>query len=63
MTTSSPRFVACPGCGTPVAWTPESRFRPFCSKRCKLLDLAGWANETYRIVGTSDEESPRENTD
>ena len=43
------RTVACPTCGAPVPWTPESKFRPFCSERCKTIDLGAWANESYRI--------------
>ena len=39
----------CPRCGAPVAWDPQSPFRPFCSERCKLLDLGAWASESYRI--------------
>jgi endogenous inhibitor of DNA gyrase (YacG/DUF329 family) len=34
-----------------VEWTPENRFRPFCSERCKLIDLGQWANEGYRVPG------------
>jgi len=41
--------VACPQCGKEVAWGPESPYRPFCSERCKLIDLGQWANENYRI--------------
>jgi len=44
------RFVPCPRCGAQVPWTPGSRFRPFCSERCKLIDLSDWATERYRIV-------------
>lgn len=29
----------------PVPWTQESQFRPFCSKRCQLIDLGEWAEE------------------
>jgi endogenous inhibitor of DNA gyrase (YacG/DUF329 family) len=43
------RTVACPTCGTPVEWTKESRFRPFCSERCRLIDLGAWAAESYRV--------------
>jgi len=46
---AKPRTVACPNCGTAVAWTPESRWRPFCSERCKLIDFGGWASEAYRV--------------
>ncbi|MGH8617684.1 MAG: DNA gyrase inhibitor YacG [Burkholderiales bacterium] len=41
--------VNCPHCGKPVEWLPAQRFRPFCSERCKLLDLGAWASESYRI--------------
>jgi hypothetical protein len=46
---SPPRIVKCPQCGASVAWTPESKWRPFCSERCKTLDLGAWASERYRI--------------
>jgi endogenous inhibitor of DNA gyrase (YacG/DUF329 family) len=29
----------------------DARWRPFCSQRCKLQDLARWAEGTYRIPG------------
>jgi endogenous inhibitor of DNA gyrase (YacG/DUF329 family) len=51
----SVRYVACPACGARVAWEPESRFRPFCSERCKLSDLGAWANEEYRVPGPPEE--------
>jgi endogenous inhibitor of DNA gyrase (YacG/DUF329 family) len=52
-----PRIVTCPTCGKPVEWTPESKWRPFCSQRCKLIDFGAWANESYRIPAVeSDEE-------
>jgi uncharacterized protein len=44
-----PRVVACPGCGAPVEWTPASRWRPFCSERCKVVDVGAWASEAYRV--------------
>ncbi len=43
--------VKCPACGKSVPWTPESRYRPFCSERCKQMDLGAWAAERYRIGG------------
>lgn len=43
------RTVKCPTCGRPVEWTPEQRWRPFCSERCKLIDLGAWADEAHRI--------------
>jgi len=44
-----PARVACPVCAAEVLWVPESRFRPFCSERCRLIDLGAWANEEYRV--------------
>ena len=44
-----PRAVACPICGTAVEWTPAARWRPFCSERCKTIDLGAWATESYRV--------------
>jgi endogenous inhibitor of DNA gyrase (YacG/DUF329 family) len=46
--TSSP-VVTCPNCGKPVEWRSENRYRPFCSERCKQIDLGAWANEEYRV--------------
>jgi len=40
-----------------VPWTPQSRWRPFCSERCKTLDLGAWAAERYRIP-TSERPDP-----
>jgi hypothetical protein len=33
-----------------VEWNAGNRFRPFCSERCKLIDLGAWASEQYRIA-------------
>ena len=48
---SAARIVTCPQCGKPVPWTSESRYRPFCSERCKMIDLGAWASERYRVPG------------
>jgi endogenous inhibitor of DNA gyrase (YacG/DUF329 family) len=50
-----PRIVACPQCGRAVEWTDKSRWKPFCSERCRLIDLGEWFNEEHKIPG--DEES------
>ena len=47
----SDRVVSCPQCGASVPWTAESKWRPFCSERCKVVDLGDWAAERYRIAG------------
>ena len=46
----SKRIVSCPRCGAPVRWGAESPFRPFCSERCKTIDLGAWASEEYRVA-------------
>ena len=46
--------VKCPGCGTECTFAPANRWRPFCSERCRSLDLGAWASERYRVSGQSD---------
>ncbi|MBT6277848.1 MAG: DNA gyrase inhibitor YacG [Chromatiales bacterium] len=41
--------VPCPTCAEPVQWTKASTFRPFCSKRCRLLDLGEWLDDERKI--------------
>lgn len=43
--------VACPTCGKAVVWDPRSKWRPFCSERCRLIDLGEWLDEGHRIPG------------
>ena len=63
------RQVACPGCGAPAEYSTANPWRPFCSERCRLVDLGAWASEAYRIPvkggpegerlpGEGDDESP-----
>ncbi|STV05664.1 zinc-binding protein [Klebsiella pneumoniae subsp. pneumoniae] len=46
---SEETIVNCPTCGKTVVWGEQSPFRPFCSKRCQLIDLGEWAAEEKRI--------------
>ncbi|WP_228064771.1 DNA gyrase inhibitor YacG [Muribacter muris] len=48
-------IVNCPTCEKEVIWSPESEFRPFCSKRCQIIDLGDWAAEKNRIAGSESE--------
>ncbi len=41
--------VACPTCAADVVWERSNPYRPFCSERCKLIDLGAWADENYRV--------------
>ena len=43
------RELPCPTCRKPVRWTSAAKFRPFCSERCRLIDLGEWASERFRI--------------
>jgi endogenous inhibitor of DNA gyrase (YacG/DUF329 family) len=60
----SPTLVKCPTCRRQIDWS-KSEFRPFCSDRCRLIDLGAWLTEKHAIPGdapadTSDgNEAPR----
>ena len=43
------KTVVCPTCGGPSIYAQENRFRPFCSERCKNIDLGAWASEGFRM--------------
>ncbi|MBO6554929.1 MAG: DNA gyrase inhibitor YacG [Pseudomonadales bacterium] len=43
-------IVKCPSCDKAVAWVVSSKFRPFCSDRCRLIDLGEWAAGNQRIA-------------
>jgi uncharacterized protein len=47
--------LSCPICHKEVEWE-GNRFRPFCSERCKLIDLGNWAAESYRVPSKPEEE-------
>lgn len=51
---TSVKTVACPACEKPVEWGEQSPFRPFCSERCKLIDLGAWASDERAIPGEPD---------
>ncbi len=45
--------VNCPECSKDVPWQEEQQWKPFCSERCKLIDLGEWATEGHKIAGES----------
>lgn len=51
--------VACPTCKKLSAYDNNNPYRPFCSERCKMIDLGDWANESYRIP----DNKPHDNED
>lgn len=52
------KLVRCPGCGGDSVYGPSNLYRPFCSARCKNLDLGAWASESFRVPT----EAPPEDT-
>jgi endogenous inhibitor of DNA gyrase (YacG/DUF329 family) len=52
--------IKCPQCHQPAAWQ-DNPDRPFCSERCRLIDLGQWADESYRIKGPSQETLSEDN--
>jgi endogenous inhibitor of DNA gyrase (YacG/DUF329 family) len=52
--------VPCPRCGEPAALSPDNAWRPFCSERCKMIDLGAWASEGYRVAGEPQADPPEE---
>lgn len=46
----TPRIVRCPTCNGPSAFSPANVYRPFCSERCRRVDLGAWASERYRVA-------------
>jgi len=51
--------VPCPRCGAPALFAPENPWRPFCSERCRMIDLGKWASESYRVP-VEEKEKPKE---
>ncbi|MEO8601189.1 MAG: DNA gyrase inhibitor YacG [bacterium] len=52
MATAVPSAPRCPTCRTPVEWAGNPH-RPFCSQRCRMVDLGDWAAERHRVPGES----------
>ena len=42
--------VPCPQCGGASLFAPDNMYRPFCSARCKGMDLGAWASEDFRLA-------------
>lgn len=50
---ASNRIVTCPSCGGDSVYGPTNAYRPFCSERCKQVDLGAWASEDFRMPAES----------
>ncbi|WP_246212076.1 DNA gyrase inhibitor YacG [Usitatibacter palustris] len=53
--------VACPTCGTLALFSQANPWRPFCTERCRLIDLGAWATESYAIPAKPGEDDLPEN--
>jgi len=51
-----PRKIQCPRCGAETYYSPENKWRPFCSERCKVIDLGAWGSERYRVPESEPEQ-------
>ncbi|MFO7765500.1 MAG: DNA gyrase inhibitor YacG [Pelovirga sp.] len=49
--------IRCPYCGAETSWQGNPS-RPFCSERCRLIDLGRWDNGEYVVPGEKQEENP-----
>jgi len=45
--------LKCPKCNKEVEWK-DNKWKPFCSERCKMVDLGTWAKEEYRVSDDTD---------
>lgn len=51
-------LVPCPTCGGDSLFAPSNRWRPFCSERCREIDLGAWASEAFRVQANAPIEDP-----
>ena len=61
MTSQTLKNLKCPSCRKPAPWEGNP-FRPFCSERCRMIDLGAWADGKYSIPGEKkpDDEEPED---
>jgi Uncharacterized protein conserved in bacteria len=52
------RQARCPHCGAATRLTPDNDWRPFCSRRCKLIDLGDWLEERNALPARDDDVWP-----
>lgn len=57
------KTVQCPQCKKTVVWNAQAKWKPFCSERCKLIDLGEWAQGNHRIAGPKSSEPSSDDFD
>jgi len=55
---ASARTVPCPACGGTSRFAPDNPFRPFCSERCRQIDLGAWASEQFKLPEQQSDRDP-----
>lgn len=55
--------VLCPRCKKKTKYSKENVYRPFCSERCKVIDLGDWASENFRIPVSKNSEDQMNETE
>jgi endogenous inhibitor of DNA gyrase (YacG/DUF329 family) len=55
--------VRCPTCQRPLTWSDEFPWRPFCSERCKMVDLGAWFAEERAVPGEPADSVNNEDTE
>jgi uncharacterized protein len=60
--TELPFLPRCPTCDMTVNTTANSKFMPFCSERCQLIDLGRWLSEEIAIPVDRDDDNQDEPT-
>ena len=48
------KIVKCPECGKSSEYSSVNKYRPFCSRRCRLIDLGEWIEGKYRLGAEED---------
>ncbi|MGH8732062.1 MAG: DNA gyrase inhibitor YacG [Burkholderiales bacterium] len=51
--------MPCPRCGTISEYSTQNKWRPFCSERCRMIDLGRWGSDAYRVPSREKDE-PKE---
>jgi uncharacterized protein len=54
---SKPLIVTCPQCKGKSIYAPTNAHRPFCSERCRQIDLGAWASDQYVVAGSKGSET------
>lgn len=54
----APRKVRCPACAGTSLYSSTNPYRPFCSARCKGVDLGAWASEEFKLPDETPPDEP-----